>query len=130
MASKQSDLNNRRRFLKNLVRFVKNPLGYFYWKAGQDLLKRNKMHLLFVFSMGMFFLSTAKQAIDKEKQQRFLLYLGDNKDVEKLKRYRDDYKVAQQPFIYSKMFYGQADSTQFVPNPVYLQNFRKYFEYL
>lgn len=29
---KPSDKGNRRRFLKNVSRFFKNPIGYIYWK--------------------------------------------------------------------------------------------------
>lgn len=32
MGSKPSDKGNRRRFLKNSARFVKNPAAYLYWK--------------------------------------------------------------------------------------------------
>lgn len=29
---KGSDKGNRRRFMKNVARFIKNPYGYTYWK--------------------------------------------------------------------------------------------------
>ena len=33
MQKKFIDRGNKRRFVKNVLRFVKNPLGYTYWKT-------------------------------------------------------------------------------------------------
>lgn len=32
MGPKPADKGNRRRFLKNSARFIKNPISYIYWK--------------------------------------------------------------------------------------------------
>ena len=33
VGKKYPDRGNKKRVLKNLVRFIKNPLGYVYWKT-------------------------------------------------------------------------------------------------
>lgn len=33
LARKQIDRGNKRRIYKNLFRFIKNPMGYFFWKT-------------------------------------------------------------------------------------------------
>lgn len=41
LSAKSSDKGNRRRLMKNLTRFVKNPFGYSYWKLKGKLKNRN-----------------------------------------------------------------------------------------
>ena len=51
MASKSADFGNRRRFFKNLARFVKNPIGYTYWKSYRYAQGVNTMNFLFAFAL-------------------------------------------------------------------------------
>ena len=51
MASKASDTGNRRRFFKNLARFIKHPIGYAYWKSHNFRKGTNNMMLLFGIGM-------------------------------------------------------------------------------
>ena len=47
-SGKGADKGNRRRFMKNVARIIKNPLGYVYWKFNGG--KTNVTFLpLFVF---------------------------------------------------------------------------------
>lgn len=47
MASKSSDIGNRRRFFKNLARFIKNPFGYAYWKSYRLTSGTNLLNMFF-----------------------------------------------------------------------------------
>lgn len=46
MSDKAADKGNRRRVIKNFVRFVKNPFGYTYWKGLRNINKFNMVWLL------------------------------------------------------------------------------------
>lgn len=54
-ASKSADVGNRRRFIKNIARFIKNPSGYVYWKTYLKAENHNKIRqlwaLLLVFGV-------------------------------------------------------------------------------
>lgn len=52
MSKKPADKGNRRRFLKNAVRFVKNPFGYVYWRLPSSYKKINP----FFITIGVSFL--------------------------------------------------------------------------
>jgi hypothetical protein len=60
----------------------------------------------------------------------FLLVLGDDRDVEKLRKSSMPFKIAPQSSLLWSSIYGTAFDTQIVPNPTYKQNYRKYFDYL
>jgi hypothetical protein len=86
------------------------------------------INLLFGMSLAGFFYQTIQEAKALEKQNRFLLILGDDRDVEKLKKANLPYKVGIQGFNLWNSIYGVAHEEQFVPNPTYMQNYRKYFD--
>lgn len=130
VAAKPSDTGNRRRFLKNLARLIKNPIGYTYWKSYHYIKGANTLNMfLGIALMGSLYL-TISDSKDKERQQRFLLVLGDNRDVEKLRKSELPFKVGPQGFQLWKTIFGQAYEDQFVPNPSYIQSYRKYFDSL
>lgn len=63
MAAKPADVGNRRRFFKNLARFVKNPIGYTYWKTFKYAQGVNTLTFIFGFALvGGFY-----QAIQESK---------------------------------------------------------------
>ena len=53
ISEKPADKGNRRRVMKNLSRFVKNPIGYTYWKMKGTLKNRN-LYVMFLVGVGLF----------------------------------------------------------------------------
>ncbi len=53
MGKKDPDIGNRRRAVKNFVRFVKNPLGYTFWK--HRLTFKNTNLLFLAMGLGFFY---------------------------------------------------------------------------
>ena len=50
MGKKFPDRGNKRRFIKNVFRMIKNPLGYFYWKTYRFASYKGR-----IMYMGAFF---------------------------------------------------------------------------
>lgn len=51
MAKKPVDRGNKRRFFKNMFRFVKHPIGYTYWKTFKLMQPKGR-----AIGTGLFFL--------------------------------------------------------------------------
>jgi len=126
---KSADRGNRRRFMKNVVRLFKNPIGYTYWKTYR--LNQRLPLILTLISLGfvsnMFFqrrLINGQAGVDK-----FMHYEGSETFVS------DFVDTAARPgrlgipnTAIFKAIYSYPTTSEFVINPVYEQNFRKYFD--
>lgn len=126
---KPADRGNRRRFLKNVARFVKNPVGYTYWKSYRvnQRLPLILTLLMTGFLSNIFFqrrLSNSQHKVDN-----FLHYEGSeafsNDFVDNAKR---PAKLGIPNTAIFKAIYSYPTTSEFVLNPVYEQNFRRYFD--
>lgn len=49
------DRGNKKRLIKNIVRFVKNPMGYLYWKSFKLRLAKGRMPVT-ALGVGLLFM--------------------------------------------------------------------------
>jgi len=56
MSEKTIDAGTKKRFTKNVLRMVKNPIGYTYWRFGARLSNLRFFTLWFGVAMGSYFL--------------------------------------------------------------------------
>lgn len=54
-SGKSADKGNRRRFMKNIARLVKNPYGYLYWKFNRGKPLQVFPTILFTSILGAFY---------------------------------------------------------------------------
>ena len=126
---KPADKGNKRRFLKNVARFVKNPLGYTYWKSYR--VNQRMPLILFLLVSGfvgnMFY--QRRLLNNQERIDRTLYYEGSESFtsdfVDTMAR---PAKLGIPHTGIFKCIYSYPHSTEFVLNPVYEQSFRRYFD--
>lgn len=75
-ANKGSDKGNRRRFMKNFARIVKNPAGYFYWKVNAGRVNLQLLPLMIFGSIITTSIYYASKAKEEKSRKGFFQYLG------------------------------------------------------
>ena len=75
-ADKTADRGNRRRFLKNVARFFKNPFGYVYWRMPRNCTKFQPFALFLGVSSFLLFVALIDQTKEKQKETAFLVTKG------------------------------------------------------
>ena len=55
VGKKYPDRGNKKRFVKNVVRFIKNPVGYLYWKSYKLRYAKARLPVT-MMGMGVFFM--------------------------------------------------------------------------
>ena len=129
-AKKFPDRGNKKRLWKNFFRFLKHPIGYYYWKT--FTWQRNKPRLIAI-TMGIGFLSMLisykQQAWAHNKKMNYLLVSGKNLEGTGLTKpgYSDE-KFALQATPLTQFLYYQIPGNKIIVNPCRDQNYRKYFE--
>lgn len=128
-SAKPSDKGNKRRFWKNFARVFKNPIGYAYWKT-----YRSRERMPFIFTLlalsfvGNFFYQR-RIANGQNKVDNYLFYEGGEIVAGETQSTlaRPNQLGIPNTAIW-RAIYSYPVAHEFVINPVYEQNFRKYFE--
>ena len=126
-AKKPADRGNKRRFFKNVFRFIKNPIGYSFWKS-QRMVMSGRLGLVIFYAMFPFsFLYYYKMSILENKKKYFFHLLGEE-DMGNITRH-DGHKAPKR--IYPTNWFDRfpltsTDSSNYVVNPTYRQNFKKH----
>ena len=129
LSKKPSDKGNRRRFLKNLARFVKNPFGYTFWKNYHRLHNLPMTLSLIGVSFVTYFFAMRNLTESGRMREDTMYYMG-------AERISNDF----QDSLYNPtraavpntnvwcMTYTYPIDSDFQINPVYKQNYRRYFD--
>ena len=129
MDKKPSDKGNRRRFMKNVARFCKNPIGYTYWKFPLQRTKLNPYAVFIGLCCFKLFHSFRGQVEEKDKKCAFLVTKGYKKGGElDLSLPDQETKLGNNVNFLNAINYDKVLFEDFVVNPSYRQNFRKYIE--
>lgn len=80
-ADKPADKGNKKRFMKNFARFVKNPYGYAYWKLNMPKRNIGIFPALVGLTLVTSFLRMVSEAKEQKKSKGFLQYLGAQEDI-------------------------------------------------
>jgi len=134
LSKKYPDRGNKRRFTKNLFRFVKNPFGYTYWHNVQRLITWNPRHLhilYFIACAGMLHYYSA-QAQSKTNHAKWLQVSGVNPEGNVTNGrgygYHNNSSIGM-PFMYfTNLGHQILNASEVVVSPSRNQGYRKYFE--
>lgn len=128
-AKKPSDKGNKRRFMKNVARMFKNPVGYTFWKARRFIKHTNVITVL--LSLGLFFSIYELNYISQCKQRQ-LAYLELEGQAEKgtglMTRNANGNRLGLPASPLWRMVWSYPLAKNFVVNPVADQNYRMYFD--
>lgn len=126
---KAADKGNKRRFMKNVARFVKNPVGYVYWKTFR-VNQRLPLFLTLIsagFVANMFF--HRRLANNQARVEKALHYEGSETfSSDYVDNSRRPGKLGIPNTAIFRAIYSYPTASEFVINPVYEQNYRKYFD--
>ncbi|KAM3136893.1 hypothetical protein pb186bvf_010978 [Paramecium bursaria] len=130
MQKKFPDRGNKRRFFKNLFRFIKHPIGYLYWKTFKIRQPKGRIITTMLgFGLVGTLYKYKMESNQYQKKQAFLIKNGQNVEGSGLRKvgYGHDH-MARQGMPLTQMFYSYLMSYDIVVSPSRDQNYRKYFE--
>ena len=130
MSNKNIDKGNKRRFVKNILRFIKHPLAYTYWKwistwaPGKRLLH----FLLALMAINEFrmYLVTSQERVQKAE---FMTVHGINVDGDRTQRlgfYDQELSIPNMHLL--RLLYSPMVPTSIVASPANSQAHRKHFD--
>ena len=129
IGKKSSDKGNKRRFLKNIARMVKNPLGYGHWKSRRFM--KNSNIITIGLSVALLFsvmeLNYVSQC--KKRQMNFLELEGHHESGTGLMSTTvtgNRFGLPCSPLW--RMVWSYPFAHNFIVNPVADQNYRMYFD--
>ena len=129
LGKKPSDKGNRRRFFKNFARFVKNPLGYLFWKNQRKLSNLPFTVTMIGTSFVVYFLSLRAYTNSRQQMEDTWYFMGAEKISNDFQSslYGPARDAVPNTNIWSFTYTYPQDS-DFQINPVYKQNYRRYFD--
>jgi hypothetical protein len=132
VGKKFPDRGNKKRFVKNIFRFMKNPMGYIFWKTYKSNFVRPRSIVIFLgfYIVSSFYMLKAESSANHAKRN-YLQAMGRNSEglpntgvgLSKPKMYFS-------PYPFYEIFYYRAVSWMIHINPVWRQGFRKEFQML
>ena len=128
---KPADRGNKRRFIKNLFRFFKNPYGFIHWKTKRWYTGGRVLLTFFYISFPILFYQGWKRANQEQKETQFFVKLGDKINGPRGLRVGNYDQIY--PFKYNfatNLGLTRLESTHYVANPTYRMNYRKHRETL
>ncbi|EGR33383.1 hypothetical protein IMG5_054730 [Ichthyophthirius multifiliis] len=130
LGKKPVDKGNKRRFFKNLFRFWKNPVGYFYWKT-YKARKVNPGAIVIMMFIGFTFnfLKLKFISMGYAQKQATMLQNGQNIQGSGQSHFGYHNQLWGTPAIPMFQFmYYELPGNMIIVNPCRNQVFRKYFE--
>ena len=129
LGRKHSDKGGRRRLLKNASMFLKNPVGYIFWRIQPRI--QHMRTSVFIFFVGTLinFNNLFEDTLAKDRRDEYLQSVGETpeKSHRQLNTQRENkLGVVGNPLYY--MLYTRPTYDMVVLNPTYRQNFRLYFD--
>ena len=127
--NKKADKGNKRRLMKNLARFCKNPVAYAYWKIGSRFRHTRVTVVIFAF---LFFGYLNKYIGISHVNQARLEYLENcGADPQRSMLTANKFNQWRMPIPMAPLFhmiYIIPKKDWIVVNPTYKQNYRLYFD--
>jgi len=129
-SKKAPDRGNKKRFFKNVWRFIKHPLGYTYWKTARWRLGRGRLQgTTFSIAALLIFIKYKRVSLAQAKRNHFIQVSGENVQGSGLTPQGfEDQHLARQVNTFHSLLYYHIPANKIVVNPCKTQNFRKYFE--
>jgi hypothetical protein len=131
LSKKPADKGNRRRHLKNISKFIKNPFGYIVWRYAR--LKHRPRTFSLVFAV-ISLATLQRYAMDSQTNDRFDEWKQANGQTMEKSSFqitghrRMQLGIPMVPLY--QMLTSRGDPGSVVLNPTYRQNFRLYFDRL
>eukprot|EP00919_Chromeraceae_sp_WS-2016_P009795 GHVR01023052.1.p1 GENE.GHVR01023052.1~~GHVR01023052.1.p1 ORF type:complete len:141 (+),score=2.05 GHVR01023052.1:208-630(+) len=128
MGRKGVDKGNKRRMIKNLMRFIKHPLAYIYWKT----INFNPYFFPKILTLGFFSVIVSMlyewKSYSTTIQANDALLLQYGKNVEgsqgRMKGYHKGKKL-RSPNVFDFFFKSPITANQIILNQTWRQNLRK-----
>ena len=129
LSKKPADKGNKRRLIKNIVRMIKNPAGYIYWKTYKFFKFTRMPLLLLALSFPMYFIYLTDVSSTNQKHLNWLHIQGAERPESFLQRGEDrpSKRAIPMTFIWARMF-SHLPASFVVANPAYKQNYRLYLD--
>ena len=126
---KPADRGNKRRFIKNFFRFMKNPIGYSTWKL-QRLATNGRKGTTFFFAMfPVFFLGIWLQTVEDNMETEFFVAIGDKINGHRGSGVGPYDQVQPFPWAHQDtIFVTYLKDSHYVANPTWKMNFKKHRE--
>lgn len=128
LGRKSIDRGNKKRLIKNLMRFIKNPVGYIYYKMAPFMLASAPKGLPILIALAWFGALYEWKKHSNQIQEYDDLLLGYGKNIEGMSgRYTGfhDQKMLRSPTYFDVLFRVPISPDQIVINPTWKQNIRK-----
>lgn len=127
---KPADRGNKRRFFKNVARFVKNPSGFVFWKGFRVIQRAHLLLTFLIFGFVGDFFFQRRIANGQKLIDNYLYYQGSETFTSDLvDTMARPSRLAIPNTAIFKGIYSYPMAREFVINPVYEQNYRKYFDF-
>ena len=129
LGRKHSDKGNRRRLVKNISKFVKNPMGYVIWRYARFIMN-TRYAVLGFFALVIFHINTlVLESKANEQKQLWIRSMGGTPEQSALSmnEYREN-KIGIPMLPLFNLVYTRPRMSTVVVNPTYRQNFRLYFD--
>jgi len=129
MSRKPADRGNRRRLLRNIVRFIKNPAGYFIWKTWKWNRHPRLLLILLVISFPWYLMECTDVSHHNQKKMHWVKIQGGTRPESFLQRGEDRSSKRNVPMTFLwQLIYAKLPGSYLVANPTYNQNYRLYFD--
>mmetsp|Transcript_9615 Transcript_9615/g.10828 ORF Transcript_9615/g.10828 Transcript_9615/m.10828 type:complete len:209 (+) Transcript_9615:55-681(+) len=129
-SKKYPDRGNKKRFIKNVFRFFKHPIGYLFWKTYQFRSARQRA---LAHTLGMAAICSLiylkKVSLAQARKNYYIQVNGQNVQGAGLTKFGwEDESLGRQPNTIHSWLYYDLSGHKIVSNPARVQNYRKYFE--
>ena len=127
--NKKADKGNKRRLMKNLAHFAKNPIAYTYWKMGSRFRHTRVTVIIFTVLMIGYINKNLNLAQNNKGRIEYLETLGGSGIRSPLtENPNHDWKmpIPMAPLFNAVYIYPKKEWIKV--NPTYKQNYRLYFD--
>ena len=129
LSRKKVDPGNKRRFMKNVARMFKNPIGYFTWAAKSRKFYFPVTYAVFLIGFGMATFNLLNDSRSAVNHDNFYVAHGFEVPSNLLAKVKDhNFKQAAPVGGFFSLMYRNPSDKDLVINPMHIQAYRKYLD--
>ena len=129
MSNKHIDKGNKRRFFKNVLRFIKHPIAYVYWKFYTRTVGKRVLHFALMFMLYREFNQYLSNSQGRRDYTSYLVTQGINPTGDGTQRTgMYDQNLDIPGMFLTNLFYSRVNPLNVKPSPAHTQAYRKHFD--